>query len=104
MYIVTWTYKVMEGKSRQDLSDAANADASAYLGVPGLIRKSYGIAPDLKTVVEFYLWKSKADADRFFDREWDGVAGRRWESAPMTRQDFETPVIVESAEKRLVTG
>lgn len=104
MYIVTWTYKVMEGKSRQDLSDAANADASDYFGVPGLIRKSYGIAPDLKTVVEFYLWKSKADADRFFDREWDGAAGRRWESAPMTRQDFETPVIVESAEKRLVTG
>jgi hypothetical protein len=104
MHIVTWKYDVMEGKSRQDLIDAARADAKDYLDVPGLIRKSYGVSPDSKSVVEMYLWKSKSDADKFFDREWDGAAGRRWESAPMTRQDFEVPVIVESGEKRLISG
>jgi len=104
MYIVTWKYDVMEGKSRQDLVDAARADAEDYLGIRGLIRKSYGISADNKTVVEFYLWKAKADADKFFDREWDGAASRRWESAPMTRQDFEVPVIVDSEAKRLIPG
>lgn len=104
MHIVTWKYDVMEGKSRQDLLEAAKADAQDYLGVPGLIRKTYGIAPDSKSVLEVYLWKTKADADKFFDREWDGTASRRWESAPMTRQDYEAPVIVESEQKRLVTG
>jgi hypothetical protein len=104
MHIVTWKYDVMEGKSRQDLVEAANADAEDYVNVPGLIRKSYGLTPDCKSVVEFYLWKSKADADKFFDREWDGNAGRRWEAAPMTRQDYAVPVIVEAETKRLVRG
>ncbi|MCL4798501.1 MAG: hypothetical protein KJ025_02885 [Burkholderiales bacterium] len=104
MHIVTWKYDVMEGKSRQDLVDASVADAQDYLRVPGLIRKYYGIAPDCRSVLEIYLWASKADADRFFDREWDGAASRRWETAPMTRQDFAAPVIVESEQKRVVTG
>ena len=104
MHIVIWKYDVMEGKSRQDLIDAAKADAEDYLGVPGLIRKTYGVALDSKSVVETYLWKSKTDADKFFDREWDGAASRRWESAPMTRQDFEVPVIVECDAKRLISG
>jgi hypothetical protein len=103
MYIVTWKYDVMEGKSRNDLLEAARADAEDYLGVSGLIRKTYGISPDCRSVLEFYLWKTKADADKFFDREWDGAASRRWESAPMTRLDYEAPVIVESEQKRLVT-
>jgi hypothetical protein len=104
MHIVTWKYDVMEGKSRQDLLDSVNADAADYMGVPGLIRKTYGISADCKSVLEIYLWKSKAHADKFFNREWDGAAGRRWESAPMTRQDFDAPVVVESEQKRLVTG
>jgi hypothetical protein len=104
MHIVMWKYDIMEGKSKQDLLDAVNADGPDYFGVPGLIRKSYGIAPNCRSVVEIYLWKTKAHADKFFDREWDGAAGRRWESAPMTRQDFDAPVIVESEQKRLVTG
>jgi hypothetical protein len=104
MHIVTWKYDVMEGKSRSDLLDAAKSDAEDYLGVPGLIRKTYAISPDCRTVLEFYLWKTRAEADKFFDREWDGAASRRWESAPMTRQDYEAPVIVESEQKRLITG
>ena len=102
MHIVIWTYDIMEGKSRQDLLDAINGSAPDYQGVPGLIRKYYGMAKDLKSVVEIYLWKSKSDADRFFNAEWDGETSRRWESAPMTRQDFEAPVVVESEQKRLV--
>jgi hypothetical protein len=104
MHIVTWKYDVMEGKSRKDLLEAAKADAEDYLGVPGLIRKTYGISPDCRSVLELYLWKTKADADKFFDREWDGAAGRRWESAPMTRQDYDAPVVVESEQKRLISG
>jgi len=102
MHIVIWKYDIMEGKSRQDLLDAINGTAPDYQGVPGLIRKYYGMAADLKSVVEIYLWKSKADADRFFNAEWDGETSRRWESAPMTRQDFEAPVVVEGEQKRPV--
>lgn len=96
MHIVTWKYDVIEGKSRQDLLDEIKGSAPDYQGVPGLIRKYYGIAPDCKSVVEFYLWKSKTDADRFFNIEWESETSRRWESALMTRQDFEVPLVVES--------
>ena len=104
MHVVIWKYDVMEGKSRQDLLDAVNADASDYRGIPGLIRLYYGIAPDCRSVVGIYLWKSKTAADRFFDSQWDGATSRRWESARMTRQDYETPVVVESEQSRLITG
>jgi hypothetical protein len=103
MHIVTWKFDVMEGKNRQDLLDVIKGSAPDYQDVPGLIRKYYGIAPDCKSVVEFYLWKSKADADRFFDSDWDGETSRRWESALMTRQDFDAPMVVECGQKRLVT-
>jgi hypothetical protein len=103
MHAVMWTYNVMEGKNRQALVDTIKADAPAYVGVPDLIRMYYGISSDLKSVVEIYLWKSKSAADKFYDWEWDGATSRRWESALMTRQDFEVPMVVESEQNRLVT-
>ncbi len=42
------------------------------------------------------LGAAKADGRDF--------AGRHWESAPMTRRDYEAPVIVESEAKRLIAG
>ena len=95
MHIVIWNYEVMEGKSRQDLLEAIQADAPAYCKAPGLLRMDYGFAPDLKSVVQVFLWRSRADADRFFDPLWDGATSRRWESARMTRRDYEAPVLIE---------
>ena len=103
MHIVIWKYDVMEGKSRQDLLDSVKGDAPDYQKVPGLIRMYYGVAPDLRSVVEVFLWKSRAAADRFFDSEWDGETSRRWESAAMMRMDYEAPLVVESEQGRVVT-
>ncbi len=104
MHIVIWTFEVMEGKNRNDLMIPIEGSAADYQDVPELIRCYYGLAPELKPGVEIYLWKSEADADKFFDSDWDGETSRRWESAPMTRQDFDAPVVVETAEKRMVTS
>ena len=102
MHIVIWKYDVMEGKSRQDLLDSVKGDAPDYRNVPGLVRMYYGIAPDLRSVVEVFLWNSRAAADRFFTSEWDGETSRRWESAAMTRMDYEAPLVVESAQGRVI--
>ena len=96
MHIVIWTFEIMEGKSRTDLAESARADSRDYEGVAGLMQLHYGVAPDLRSVIEVYLWRSKSDADRFYDREWDGAASRRWESARMTRQDYDVPAAVEA--------
>jgi hypothetical protein len=97
MHIVIWKYEIMEGKSRQDLVESIQADAPAYQDVPGLIRMDYAFAPDLKAVVQIFLWQSKAQADRFFDPLWDGASSRRWESAPMKREDYIAPLMVEGS-------
>lgn len=95
MHIVTWSYDVMEGKSRQDLVESILADAPLYRNVPGLIRMDYGFSTDLKSVIQVFLWRSKEEADRFFDPLWDGETSRRWESPAMTRRDYEAPVMIE---------
>jgi hypothetical protein len=48
-------------------------------------------------VVEIYLWASKAEADRFFDHVWETAALRRWQAAPMRRQDVETLLVLEGS-------
>ena len=80
-----------------------NATAHMYEGIPGLIRKYYGIAPDGASLVGIYLWDSKAAADAFYTPEWLAMVTKRWASPPQ-RQEWETPMVVESAERRLVAA
>lgn len=103
MHMVIWKFEVMEGKNRQDLLIPIRGSAPDFQGVPGLVRVYFGIAPDTKSVHEIYLWKSKMDADKFFDADWDAETARRWESPRMSRQDFEVPVVVESEQNRIVS-
>ena len=50
MHTVMWTFKVPAGTSKAQLVETINATAHTYEGIPGLIRKYYGIAPDGKFV------------------------------------------------------
>jgi hypothetical protein len=86
---------VNEGTSKQDILGAIEASGRDYEGVPGLIRTYFGMATDGKSVVEIYLWQSRADAETFFTHVWETEVARRWQSAPMRRQDWETPLVVE---------
>lgn len=96
MHTVVWTITVNEGTSKQDILQGIEASGGELSqGVPGLIRAHFGCAADGKSVVEIYLWQSKRDAEKFFTHEWETDVARRWQSAPMRRQDWETPLIVE---------
>jgi hypothetical protein len=89
------TINVNEGTSRQDILQEIEASGSDNKGIPGLIRTYFGITADCKSVVEIYLWQSKSDAENFFTHEWDASVSRRWQSAPMRRQDWDTPLVVD---------
>jgi hypothetical protein len=95
MHLVMWTFDVMEGKNRKDLVDVMQGSSADERDAPGLVRKLCCIADDERSVVELYVWRSRADADAFFDGEWDGETSRRWESARMTRRDYDVPVALE---------
>ena len=51
MHTVMWTFKVPAGTSKAQLVETINATAHTYEGIPGLIRKYYGITPDGSSLV-----------------------------------------------------
>lgn len=101
MHTVMWTFQVPAGTTKADLVATIKATAHNYLGIPGLIRKYYGIDADAKTIVGIYLWESKAAADALYTPEWVATVRKRWGADPV-RQEWTTPMVVESAERRLV--
>ena len=108
MHTVMWTFKVPAGtplarKVMGRLVETINATAHTYEGIPGLIRKYYGIAPGGGSLVGIYLWASKAAADAFYTADWQAMVTKRWGTPPQ-RQEWETPMVVESAERRLVAA
>jgi hypothetical protein len=103
MHTVMWTFKVPAGTSKAQLIETINATAHTYEGIPGLIRKYYGIAPDGNSLVGIYLWENKAAASAFYTADWVAMVTKRW-AAPPQRQEWETPMVVESAERRLVAA
>lgn len=100
MHTVMWTFQMPAGTTREELVATIKATAHNYLGIPGLVRKYYGISEDAKTLVGIYLWESKAAADAFYTPEWVAMVRKRWGSEP-SRQDWFTPMVVESAQRRL---
>jgi hypothetical protein len=103
MHTVIWTFKVPDGTSKAALVETINATAHTYQGIPGLIRKYYRIAPDARTLVGIYLWENKAASEALFTADWTAMVTKRWGTPPQ-RQDFETPMVVESAEQRLIAA
>jgi hypothetical protein len=103
MHTVMWMFKVPTDTSKAQLIETINATAHTYQGIPGLIRKYYGIAPAGDSIVGIYLWENKAAADALYTPDWVAMVTKRW-GAPPLRQDWETPMVVESAERRLVAA
>ena len=98
-----WTFQVPDGTSKAQLKDTIKATAHTYQGIPGLIRKYYGIAPDGRSLVGIYLWESKEAADALYTADWVALVTKRW-AGPPTRHEWETPMVVEAAEHWLVAA
>jgi hypothetical protein len=103
MHTVMWTFKLPAGTTRTHVVETIKATAASYQGVPGLIRKYYGLTPDGASLVGIYLWENRAAADTFYTNDWIARVSGRWQ-AQATRQDWETPMVVESAQHRLIAA
>jgi len=55
------------------------------------------------SIVGIYLWENRAAANVFYTPDWVAMVTKRW-AAPPQRQEWETPMVVESAERRLVAA
>ncbi len=91
------------GESKAQFIETINSTAHTYEGIPGLIRKYYRIAPDGGSIVGIYLWENRAAANTFYIADWVAMVTKRW-AAPTQRREWETPMVVESAEHCLVAA
>lgn len=101
MHTIMWTFQIPAGKTKEEMRSVIKATAHNYLNIDGLVRKYYGIAEDGRTLVGIYLWNSKESADRFYTPTWIQNMTERWGAAPL-RAEWETPMVVEIAEGRLL--
>jgi hypothetical protein len=94
MHTVTWTIRPNEGTSRQDIEYELEASKADYANAPGLQRLMLGVSADSKSVVEISVWESKPTADMFFSKAWETKLSRRWQAAPLKRDDWDTPCAI----------
>ena len=101
MHCVLWSYPSPAGLTKEK-ADRLFADvAEMYVGVPGLVRKYFGYSEDGETIVGIYLWRSKAEAEAFYNPDWIAGVTSRWGVMP-TRSDWQVPQVVESADGRII--
>lgn len=101
MITVMWTFRMAEPRTRAELASAVEQSAPNYLNVRGLVRKYFGIAKNDDSIVGIYLWANREAADAFFTPAWIESVTRRWGAAPV-RVDWDTPMVVESREGKLI--
>lgn len=95
MYTVTWTIDLNEGTSRQDVMLELEASRRDYESAAGLKTAILGFSSDNKSVLEISMWDSESAARSFFTPHFETTLSRRWQVAPMTRRDWETPTVVQ---------
>jgi hypothetical protein len=95
MHCVEWRYRSPAGLTKERAARLFADVAPMYVGVPGLVRKYFGYSADGDAIVGIYLWRSKADAEAFYNAEWIAGVVSRWGVMP-ERTDWEIPQVVES--------
>ena len=103
MHCVIWTYLVPPALTKAAIEKQFGDVADRYLGVPGLVRKYFGLSDDGASVIGVYLWQSKAEADAFYSPEWLAGVTERWGATP-AKTEWGVPVVAESSEGRVVRG
>ncbi len=89
--------KDIDAKKASALFDASTPK---YRGLKGLVRKYYLFDAATNTGGGVYLWKSRADAEALYTKEWRSTIAERYGAAPDIRF-FDTPVIVDNELNRI---
>lgn len=82
MIVSIVTFKLPKRWTLEEAAAVFKSTAPKYLGKPGLVRKHYYIAEDGDRAGGIYLWKSKADAEACYTREWKAMVTEKYGSSP----------------------
>jgi hypothetical protein len=82
MIVSIVTFKLPTRWTVEEAAKVFKSTAPKYLGTPGLVRKHYYITEDGSRAGGIYFWKSKADAEACYTREWIAMVTQKYGSAP----------------------
>lgn len=82
MIVSIVTFKLPKRWTLAEAAAVFKSTAPKYLGKPGLVRKHYYIAEDGNRAGGIYFWKSKADAEACYTREWKAMVTGKYGSPP----------------------
>ena len=88
-------FKLSEPLTRDQAKEVFSSTAPRYREVQGLIRKYYLLSEDKGTAGGVYLWKSRREAEQFYDDDWKAFIMDKYASEPSVTY-FESPVVVDN--------
>jgi len=94
-------FKLPDNISAKEAAELFKLSAPRYRGLAGLVRKYYLYDAASHTGGGVYLWHSRAEADAVYTKEWKAMIAERYGAPPEIRY-FDTPVIVDNAQERMV--
>jgi hypothetical protein len=95
-------FKLPEGLTREEVVAGFEATAGRWKDNPDLIRKNYLVDLESRTGGGVYLWKTRADAEKWHGEEFRQRIKAKYGSEPKS-EFFETPVVVDNVADEIVT-
>jgi len=89
------TFKVRPSMTQEQVFAQYENTAPKWRANPDLIRKNYLFNPSKGIAGGVYLWKSRADAEKWHGVEFQKMIYEMWGSTPQS-EFFETPIIVDN--------
>ncbi len=95
MIVSIVTFRLPKRWTLEEATAVFKSTAPKYLGKRGLVRKHYYIAEDGDRASGIHLWKSKADAEACYTREWNAMVTDKY-GAPPDIFHAQVPVSVDN--------
>ena len=96
------TFTLSKPVTREEARSIFLSTAPKYRGVAGLLRKTYLLSDDGKTVGGVYFWKSRREAEAMYTDAWRAFVHEKYDTEP-TVTYFESPVVVDNIAEEILS-
>ncbi len=96
------TFILPKPVTREEARSIFLSTAPKYRGVPGLLRKTYLLSEDGRTVGGVYFWNSRREAEAMYTDAWRAFVREKYDTDP-TVTYFESPVVVDNVAQQILS-
>jgi hypothetical protein len=95
MIVAIVTFELPQARTVAEMTEVFRSTAPKYLGVPGLMQKTYWVGEDGRRAGGIYFWASRQDAARLYTDEWKRTVEGKYGCLPKI-EFLESPVTVDN--------